>query len=571
MIETPNDYGFYMSHHAVIKESSNTTKVRVVFDASAKTSNGVSLNDTLMVGPTIQGKLFSHLVRFRKYKFVITADIEKMYRQVLLHEDDRRYQQILWHRDNKIETFQLNTLTFGISSSPFLAIRTIQKLADDERHTYPRAAEIIKTHLYVDDLLSGADTVDEARAIRDEIINLLSQGGFTIRQWASNNKGIINDLADNMLHANFTVKIDRSLKTLGITWNTHTDKICYSIQPTKIIEGLTKRSILSEIAKIFDPLGLLGPVVLYAKKLMQDVWRCGVQWDESVPQSIHTEWSEFARQLELMNQVCFDRRLLIDNYQDVQLHGFCDASNIGYGACLYVRSRGKQGNVINRLLCAKSRIAPLKTITIPRLELCGALLLTRLYREANDALGITPNKTILWCDSTIVLHWLKTSPHLLKTYVATRVAEIQEFIGVNEWRHVRSEDNPADAISRGQLPHVLLRNQTWFTGPSWLIKDDNEWPNENIRINEIPELKPNTCLSATSDNFRLFEKYSSYSKLRRIVAYCLRFRLTNKHIGSLCTEEINEAEIRILKCLQNMHFSDEIKGLKNKHLINSLV
>lgn len=196
---------------------------------------------------------------------------------------------------------------------------------------------------------------------------------------------------------------------------------------------------------------------------MQDVWRCGVQWDESVPQSIHTEWSEFARQLELMNQICFDRRLLIDNYQDVQLHGFCDASNIGYGACLYVRSRGKQGTVINRLLCAKSRVAPLKTITIPRLELCGALLLTRLYREANDALGITPNKTILWCDSTIVLHWLKTSPHLLKTYVATRVAEIQEFTGVNEWRHVRSEDNPADAISRGQLPHVFLQNQTWFT------------------------------------------------------------------------------------------------------------
>lgn len=188
----------------------------------------------------------------------------------------------------------------------------------------------------------------------------------------------------------------------------------------------------------------MGPVVLYAKKVMQDVWRCGVQWDESVPQSIHTRrvyWSEFIRQLELMNRVSFDRRLLIDDYQNVQLHEFCDASNIGYGACLYVRSRGKHGNIVNRLLCAKSRVAPLKTIIIPRLELCGALLLARLYREASDALGITPNKTILWCDSTIVLHWLKTSSHLLKTYVANRVAEIQEFTGASEWRHVRSEDN----------------------------------------------------------------------------------------------------------------------------------
>lgn len=180
VVETPNDE-FYMPHHAIIKESSNITKVRVVFDASAKTSNSVSLNDTLMVGPTIQDKLSSHLVRFRTYKFVITY-IEKMYRQVLLYEDDRRYQQILWRRDDKIKTFQLNTLTFRVSSSPFLAIRTIQKLADDKRNAYPRAAEILKTHLYVDDLLSGAETVDETRAIRDEIIDLLARGGFTIRQ-----------------------------------------------------------------------------------------------------------------------------------------------------------------------------------------------------------------------------------------------------------------------------------------------------------------------------------------------------------------------------------------------------
>lgn len=160
--------------------------------------------------------MFSHLIRFRTYKVVVTADIEKMYRQVLVHEDDRKYQQILWRRNNKIETFQLNTLTFGVSSSPFLAIRTIQKLADDEHDAHPKAAEILKTHLYVDDLLSGAETVDEALAIRNEIIKLLGKGGFAIRQWASNDRRAINDLLDNEIHANFTVKLDRSLKTLGI-------------------------------------------------------------------------------------------------------------------------------------------------------------------------------------------------------------------------------------------------------------------------------------------------------------------------------------------------------------------
>ncbi|XP_077278038.1 uncharacterized protein LOC143906111 [Temnothorax americanus] len=364
LVEAPCEDGYYMPHHAVIKDSSHTTKVRVVFDASAKTSNGISLNDTLMVGPTIQDKLFSHLIRFRTYNYVITADIEKMYRQVLVHEDDRRYQRILWRRGGNLETFQLNTLTFGVSSSPFLAIRTIQKLADDECHTYPRAAKILKSHLYVDDLLSGAGTVDKAQAIRDEVITLLARGGFSIRQWASNDERIISDLASNALHANFVLNTDRSLKTLGVSWNTQDNKIYYSAYPIKITDRLTKRNVLSEIAKIFDPMGLLGPIVLHAKKLMQDVWRCGLHWDESVPQSIYTEWLEFVRQWQLMDRVSFNRKLLVEDYGDVQLHGFCDASNLGYGACLYIRSVGKHKGTVTRLLCAKSRVAPLKTVTI---------------------------------------------------------------------------------------------------------------------------------------------------------------------------------------------------------------
>ncbi|XP_018396856.1 PREDICTED: uncharacterized protein LOC108775073 [Cyphomyrmex costatus] len=186
VVENPIDDGYYMPHHAVVKESSNTTKVRVVFDASAKTSTGISLNEVLMTGPLIQDKLLLHLIRFRVYRYVITANIEKMYLQILLHEDDRRYQRILWRKDGEIKTFQFNTLTFGVSSSSFLAIRTLQKLANDEGHVHPRAAEILKAHLYVDDLLTGDDSIDETRAIRDEIISLLALGGFSIKQWASN-------------------------------------------------------------------------------------------------------------------------------------------------------------------------------------------------------------------------------------------------------------------------------------------------------------------------------------------------------------------------------------------------
>lgn len=265
--------GFYMPHHAVRKQSSNTTKLRIVFDASAKSTNEKSLNDLLLVGPTIQGKLFLHLIRFRTYKYVITADIEKMYRQILVHEDDRRFQLVLWRENGVLKSYQLNTLTFGVSSAPFLAIRTLQRLAEDEGHLYPRAAEILKQHLYVDDLLSGADTIAEARKIRKEITALLSRGGFSIRQWASNDTRVIQDLPNNILHACYSLGDDQSLKTLGISWNTRNDRICYFARPIEITGIVSKRKILSEIAKIYDPLGLLGPVILYAKQLIQDLWR----------------------------------------------------------------------------------------------------------------------------------------------------------------------------------------------------------------------------------------------------------------------------------------------------------
>ncbi|XP_011858514.1 PREDICTED: uncharacterized protein LOC105556056 [Vollenhovia emeryi] len=523
-VEPPEDDGYYMPHHAVIKESSNTTKVRVVFDASAKTNNGMSLNDALMIGPTIQDTLFSHLIRFRTYNYVITADIEKMYRQVLLHEDDRRYQRFLWRVGNEVKTFQLNTLTFGVAPSSFLAIRVLHKLAEDERCVYPRAAQVITKHLYMDDLLTGADTIADARAIRDETIALLERGGFSIRQWASNDTRVIDDLSSNALHANFVFNVDPAVKTLGITWNTRDDKMYYSVRPIKVTQKLTKRKILSEIAKIFDPIGLLGPIILHAKRLMQDIWRSGLHWDESVPQAIYTEWMEFVRQLESVNQFTFERKLLASNCRDIQFHGFCDASSVGYGACLYIRSSEGHENTVVRLVCAKSRVAPLKPVTIPRLELCGALLLTQLYREMSAALNFAPNKVIFWCDSTIVLHWIKTPPHLLKTFVANRVVEIRDNAESNEWRHVRTNDNPADALSRGQLPHAFVQNEMWLTGPPWLIKGESEWPDEIIPAVEITELKKNVCLITTTYDVEILNRYSSYSKLLRVVAYCLRFR-----------------------------------------------
>ncbi|XP_011880587.1 PREDICTED: uncharacterized protein LOC105569050 [Vollenhovia emeryi] len=252
----------------------------------------------------------------------------------------------------------------------------------------------------------------------------------------------------------------------------------------------------------------------------------------------------------------------------IQIHGFCDASNNGYGASLYVRSIGINGKVICRLLCAKSRVAPLKSTTIPRLELCGALLLARLLREVNNALNIATNKITLWCDSTIALHWLKTPPHLLKTFVAHRIAETRTLTKSIEWRHIKSEFNPADAISRGQLPQILLQNKTWCTGPQRLSRSENEWPRAIMQTIETPELKGNTCLMITPRDPDIFKRYSSYSKLCRIIAYCFRFHPLNKYKGNLTVEEIEAAEVKILRIIQPSQFSEEIKGLESKGVTN---
>jgi hypothetical protein len=262
--------GYYLPHHAVVKESSETTKLRVVFDASAKTTTGISLNDTLMVGPTIQNTIFEQVLRFRTHAYVITADIEKMYRQILVHPDDRKFQRVLWYYEGKLRTFELNTVTFGTASAPFLAIRTLHQLARDEAHEFPRASKLLLRDFYVDDFISGASSVEEILAIRDEMISLLKREGFFIRQWASNEKSVLNDIERDFFDLDCVVKENPILKTLGVMWDSKTDSLCYSLAHLDGSLVSTKRKLLSELCKIFDPLGLLGPVILYAKFLMQD-------------------------------------------------------------------------------------------------------------------------------------------------------------------------------------------------------------------------------------------------------------------------------------------------------------
>lgn len=569
------NHGYYLPHHAVIKESSTTTKVRVVFDGSAKSSSSISLNDTLRVGPTIQDDLFSIILRFRIHTFVLVADIEKMYRQILIDPTERHFQKILWRENSNDppKTYHLNTVTYGTASAPFLAIRTLHKLADDEQRNFPLASKIVKRDFYVDDLLTGSDTFENAIKLRDDINSLLRLGGFKLRKWSSNDSRLVSMINNDTINLELFKDPTQHIKTLGIQWNPQYDTISYSLKSesgTK--EKVTKRNIFSNIAKLFDPIGLLGPIIIKAKLLVQNIWKHKIEWDESVPLEIHSQWINFKNQLPLLNDITFDRGV-INTYADIQLHGFCDASEVAYGACFYIRSIDKNNKYDTNLLCSKSKVAPLNArATIPRLELCAALLLSRLYKTLISALPIKFTHTFFWSDSTITLNWINTQPNELKTFVSNRVSEIRTLTNPAHWYHVSTKDNPADYLSRGQSATEFLKNKIWKFGPYWLCKNQENWPLTPINKIPLPEVRKTTVLSISQSDTSILHKFSNIIKLTRVISYCLRFAekcsRKSKYKGDLSLFELQRAHICIIKLVQGQNFSREFIDLKNNKAVS---
>ncbi|XP_050302752.1 uncharacterized protein LOC126740670 [Anthonomus grandis grandis] len=252
----------YLPHHCVFKPEKSTTKLRIVFNASAKGSKGISLNESLLPGPKLQPDITSILLKFRFYAVGFSADIKQMYLQILLTPKDRDFQRLLWRFDSQgpLQEYRLNTVTFGVSSSPFLAIRTVQELACQESHRYPNACEILRKQMFIDDICAGACSIHEAVSLQKDLIGILKSGGFELRKWASNCPTLLKSFSQEECQIPITSDKENSspIKVLGLQWNPSTDTFSYTCQPSD--KSCTKRHILSEIARIFDPLGFLSPV-----------------------------------------------------------------------------------------------------------------------------------------------------------------------------------------------------------------------------------------------------------------------------------------------------------------------
>nr|XP_037876794.1 uncharacterized protein LOC119630680 isoform X1 [Bombyx mori]XP_037876795.1 uncharacterized protein LOC119630680 isoform X1 [Bombyx mori] len=573
------EQSFFIPHHPIFRPTSESTKLRVVFNGSSKTTSGYSLNDLQVAGPHIQDSLFNILIRFRQYTYVLSGDVEKMYRMIKVQESDRDLQMILWRDNNTepIKSFRLNTVTYGLTSSSFLSTRCLWQLGEECSDN--KIKKIIQNDFVVDDLLTGNDSKHELIYIKKSVESALAAGCFNLRKYRSN----LSSLLENNENTQKNLIISSSSHTLGVGWDPRSDIIHF---PTNYRSNakITKRSILSESCKVFDPLGILSIFTIKPKILIQKLWIEKVDWDEPAPQEIRQSWLLFIENMKHLHLLRIPRHVLCKEPSHIELHCFCDASQAAYAACIYLKSTNAQGDVTVRLLSAKARVASVKPTTIPRLELCACLLGAQLADAVVHALRCVIARKVYWTDSSIALAWLGARYDKLKTFVANRVAMILELTNDSEWRHVPTHLNPADLASRGV---DTIKNDTldiWWTGPTFLSQNESGWPSydsRNVNINELPETKVHvsTTNKGVDENNKQpliidFSKYSKLKFLQRTFAYMQRFVYNcrnprNKKVGILQPEELARSFRKLVYLAQADSFSKEINLLRSKGVLNS--
>ena len=361
--------GYCLPHHFVLKDNSSTTKLRVVFDGSAKTSSGLSLNDCMMVGPTIQSDLFDLLLKFRIGLVALKADIAKMFRQFDVHPEDTKFQRILWRENpsEPIQVYELTTVTYGTSSAPFLSTRCLKELAKENRASFPLAAKAIDEAFFVDDLITSVDYSNEAIQLYDQLSSMLALAKLDIRKWSSNCSDVLKYIPRNLHDGSILHNLneDAKLFALGIQWNPEQDFFCFLISDNRYNATIvTKRILLADLASIFDPLGLLSLVTVKAKLIFQELWKLRIDWDEELPSDLQANWNSYREELKDLSRIKIPRCIKSNPTGPLVIHGFADASERAYGCCVYVVQTMGASAISSNLLVAKTKIAPLVQVHV---------------------------------------------------------------------------------------------------------------------------------------------------------------------------------------------------------------
>lgn len=584
---------YYMPHREVIRETSTTTRLRVVFDASSHASGACSLNEQLEKGPNLNADLFKVLIRFRLFAIGITADVQKAFLQISIREEDRDALRFLWFEGlpmsgrplPKIQEMRMTRVPFGTSASPFLLSATLKYHFDHVEQIYQVTAAKLKASFYVDDLVFGASTTKEALQLYEETKAIMELAGMKMQKWSTN----CDLLREKLKQAGETPaeQVTQS-KVLGLSWNYTDDTISVKIDSvTKVLKaGLcTKRTVLQASSRIFDPLGLLAPFTIRVKILFQKIWMQGLDWESVLPETLKIEWDKWTVELQDLKDFRTKRYQLDNSSPDKsthQLHIFTDASPCAYGVVAYIRVEDSTGAVRLQQLLAKSRVAPIKGLTLPRLELVAAVLGARLLKLLVDTLPHTNIEYFCWTDSQVCLSWIKSTATKWKPFVCNRVIEIQGLTDPSRWRHCSGKTNPADLVTRGISAHHLCTSDLWWHGPDWLSGTQETWPaseagphestDELCRSND-EDTTVLACQCSQAEPLFELDKYSSWIRVVRITAWIRRFihncrvHTSRRLMGPLTAPEIKEGEFTWMKNAQAEAFSIELASLlKNQPL-----
>ncbi|XP_065186610.1 uncharacterized protein LOC135817366 [Sycon ciliatum] len=479
---------WFLPHFAVLRPDKATTKTRMVFDASAK-CKGIALNDTMLPGPKLQRQLPNVLTRFRHKPVGIICDIAEMYLQVHLSPEDRPYHRFLWRGMEPTaepRVYEFERLVFGANASPFLAQFVYQEHARTNRHKYPLAAETMLHSTYMDDSMDSATDPNEGVEMYEQLSACWKEAGMHARKWLSNSKVVMEKVPQQDRASQIDVSCPElpSVKTLGLLWSAATDSFTFKPNVPDLSKQVTKRSFLSATASVFDPLGFVGPYVVSARQLIQDMWLLALDWDEPLPDVLSQRVTGWYADLAELSHLSIPRCLQAveaGSPTSRQIHVFTDASETAYGAVSYLRCVYDDGHVSTALIASRARVAPLAAISIPRLELLAAVMGMQLAIWSSDVLSLPASEATIWTDSLNVLYWIRNRARSFKPFIATRIGEIQQSTSPSQWRHVPTKVNPADVLSRGSSAQALIHNELWWSAPDFLRKEEVEWPAQQLQ------------------------------------------------------------------------------------------
>ena len=390
--------GWYLPHFAVVRPGATSTKVRVVFDAAAKTK-GKCLNDYISTGPKLQRDLTDVLLRFRRHPNALVADVAEMYLQIELEEDYRQFHRFLWREDTEDQpaVYQYNRVVFGINASQFLAQLVSQEHARRNQEEFPMAAETVLKSTYMDDSMDSTKSTELAIQLYHELTALWGLAGMHVRKWISNNVEVLAEVPeeDRAKEVDIANGILPTTKTLGVKWRAEEDEFLIHVKPPSHIA--TKRAFLKNLATLFDPIGFVLPFTIVGRMLFQKMWLAGADWDVSLLPELGAEAQKWCADKDALQDVRVHRCLQRDEeVVETQLHVFCDASQDAYGAVAYLCHVYQDGTRSSRFVMARAKVAPLSAVSIPRLELMGAVIGCRLGVSVAKTLAIAMENVVFW-------------------------------------------------------------------------------------------------------------------------------------------------------------------------------